>query len=59
MQGNANAFLVTPVLQSETESALKFTIFAPNDAAFKASFPDGITDGDVFYGVSLQPAARC
>lgn len=50
-----NAFLVNSVVQSESESAAKFTIFAPNDRAFNASFPDGLSGGDVFFGVSLHP----
>lgn len=51
LQGNPNAFLVNSVIQSEKESAAKFTIFAPNDAAFAATFPGGIDDGDVFFDV--------
>lgn len=59
MQGNTNAFLVLPVIESETEAIAKFTIFAPNDAAFNASFPEGIDDSDVFYGVGLCRASVC
>lgn len=48
------AAFVSSAIQGEAESLVRYTIFAPDDAAFATTFPGGIDDPDVFYGVCLS-----